>query len=94
MSATVNVRIPSSLRPQCGNQELVSVTGGTVGEVLKNLTAQYGGIASRLFAQNGGVSRWINVFVNQEDIRFLSELETPLQGGEEVSIVPAVAGGA
>jgi molybdopterin synthase sulfur carrier subunit len=94
MSATVNVRIPSSLRPQCGNQELVAVSGATVGEVLKNLTAQYGGIASRLFTNGGQVSRWINVFVDGEDIRFLSDQATPLQGGEEVSIVPAVAGGA
>lgn len=93
MSVSVNVRLPSSLRPLCGNQDVVAVAGKTVGEVLTNLTTRYAEVAGKLFPQPGKLGRWVNVFVNGEDIRFLSEQQTELKGGEEVSIVPAVAGG-
>lgn len=93
MSVSVNVRLPSSLRPLAGNQEVVAVAGSTVGEVLTNLTAKYDGIAGKIFPQPGKLGKWVNVFVNGEDIRFLSDQATELKGGEEISIVPAVAGG-
>jgi len=93
MSVSVNVRIPSSLRPHCNGQEVVSVAGSTVREVLGNLTTQFGGMSAKLFPQPGRLGKWVNVFVNGEDIRFLSDQDTPLSGGEELSIVPAVAGG-
>jgi molybdopterin synthase sulfur carrier subunit len=93
MPASVTVRLPGSLRPLCENKETVSVEGATVGEVLANLTARYSGVGGKLFPQPGKLGKWVNVFVNGEDIRFLSDQATALKGGEEVSIVPAVAGG-
>jgi molybdopterin synthase sulfur carrier subunit len=73
--------------------DVVELEGATVGEVLEKLKAQASGIEGRLFKGAGQLNRFINVFVNQEDIRFLQNLETPVKSGDEVSIVPAIAGG-
>ncbi len=89
----VTVRIPTQLRPLAGGASEVAVTGGTVGDALKALDAAHPGFAERLFDDGGGLRRFVNVFVADEDIRFLDGLSTPLDDTAVVSIVPAVAGG-
>ena len=89
----VNVRIPAPLRPLTGDQELVSLEGATLGDVVQNLEASYPGMRERLCEEDGELRRFVNVFVNGEDVRFLSGLASELAEGDEVSIVPAVAGG-
>ncbi len=93
MSDTVTVRIPSALRPQIGDQESLDVAGGTVGEVLGSLNTQYPDFGKRLYKGENEINRFINIYVNDEDIRFMENLQTPLKPGDEVSIVPAIAGG-
>ena len=89
----VTVRIPSQLRPLAGGEATVSVSGSTISEVLKGLEAAYPGFQDRLFDETGKLRRFVNVFVAEEDIRFLEGLDTPVTDGSTVSIVPAVAGG-
>jgi molybdopterin synthase sulfur carrier subunit len=89
----VTVRIPTQLRTLTGGAGEVSVDGSTVGEVLKALDAAHAGFAERLFADDGQLRRFVNVFVADEDVRFLQSLDTPVADGQTVSIVPAVAGG-
>lgn len=91
MSTTV--RIPTALRTLTGGSGEVSVDGSTVGEVLKSLDAAHPGIGERLFDEAGNLRRFVNVFVADEDIRFLDALATPVTEGQVVSIIPAVAGG-
>lgn len=90
---SIRVRIPTQLRPLAGGQSEVSVEGATVGEVLKALDAGYPGFQDRLFDESGTLRRFVNVFVDEEDVRFLSGLDTELRAGQVLSIVPAVAGG-
>ncbi|TML37655.1 MAG: MoaD/ThiS family protein [Actinobacteria bacterium] len=89
----VKVRIPTQLRTLTGGAGEVSVDGSTVGEVLKGLDAAHPGFGRRLFDDAGQLRRFVNVFVAEEDVRFLQGLETPVAEGQTVSIVPAVAGG-
>ena len=89
----VNVRIPTQLRQLTGGASEVSVEGTTVAEALKALDVAHPGFAERLYDDGGGLRRFVNVFVAEEDIRFLDGLSTPLTEGQTVSIVPAVAGG-
>jgi molybdopterin converting factor small subunit len=89
----VTVRIPTQLRQLSGGASEVSVTGDTVAEALKGLDAAHPGFAERLYDESGGLRRFVNVFVADEDIRFLDGLDTTLTDGQTVSIVPAVAGG-
>lgn len=91
--AVVSVRIPTQLRPLAGGASEVQVEGGTVGEVLKALDAAHPGFAARLFDDSGRLRRFVNVFLADEDVRFLHGLDTPVAEGQTVSIVPAVAGG-
>ena len=93
MSDAVTVHIPTALRPQVGDQESVAIAGSTVADVLGTLTSEYPDFGKRLYKGEGELNRFINVYVNDEDIRFLENLQTPLKGGDEVSIVPAIAGG-
>ena len=90
---SVTVRVPTQLRTLTGGAGELALEGTTVGEVLKALDAAHPGMADRLFDDAGGLRRFVNVFVDEEDVRFLSGLETPLSEGQTVSIVPAVAGG-
>jgi molybdopterin synthase sulfur carrier subunit len=90
---SIKVRIPTQLRILTGGAGEVSVEGSTVGEVLKALDAAHEGFADRLFDDNGGLRRFVNVFLADEDVRFLDGLSTPVTEGQTVSIVPAVAGG-
>ena len=89
----ISVRIPTQLRTLTGGQAEVSLEGGTVGEVLKALDAAHPGLRERLFDESGELRRFVNVFVADEDVRFREGLDTPVQDGQTVSIIPAVAGG-
>lgn len=90
---SVSVRLPTILRPQAGGLSEVSAEGGTVGEVVDDIVRQFPGTASHLKAPDGGLHRFVNVYLNDEDVRYLGGLETPLPAGAQLSIVPAVAGG-
>jgi sulfur-carrier protein len=87
------VRIPTQLRTLSAGDAEVTVDGATVGEVLKALDAAHPGFAGRLFDDAGSLRRFVNVFVADEDVRFADGLETPVEPGQTVSIIPAVAGG-
>ena len=87
------IRIPTQLRTLTGGSGSVEVEGSTVAEALKALDARYPGFADRVFDEAGALRRFVNVFVAEEDIRFLDGLDTPVEAGTVVSIVPAVAGG-
>lgn len=90
---SVTVRVPTQLRSLTGGAGEVSFEGSTVAEVLKALDAAHPGFAERLFDDRGELRRFVNVFVGEEDVRFLKGLDTPVGPSEVVSIVPAVAGG-
>lgn len=87
------IRIPTPLRKYTQGQEEVNVDGGTVAEILEGLERSAPGIRERIFDDAGKVRRFVNIFVGDEDIRFLENLATPVKAGDEVSIVPAIAGG-
>jgi molybdopterin synthase sulfur carrier subunit len=88
----VRVQIPTPLRQHTQGQDAVEAKGSTVKEVLDDLGRQFPGITQRLF-DNGQVRRFVNVYLNEEDIRYLSNLDTPVKEGDQISIIPAVAGG-
>jgi molybdopterin converting factor small subunit len=90
---SVTVRIPTQLRTLTGGAGEVAAEGVTVGEVLKALDAAHAGFADRLFDDGGNLRRFVNVFLADEDVRFLDGLATPVADGQTLSIVPAVAGG-
>jgi MoaD family protein len=87
------VRIPTPLRKLTKNQEEVTAAGKTIGEVLADLEKNFPGIKERICEDSGQVRRFVNIFANDEDIRFLQNLETPVKESDEISIVPAIAGG-
>ncbi|MEY3680471.1 MAG: MoaD/ThiS family protein [Ilumatobacteraceae bacterium] len=89
----VTVRIPTTLRPLSGGNATVQVEGGTLREVLEALDAAHPGFRDRLFDDAGNQRRFVNLFVADDDVRYLQGLETPVPAGETVSIIPAVAGG-
>ena len=89
----VTVRIPTQLRPLVGGSSEVGTDGETVGEILKKLDAAHPGFGERIFDDTGRLRRFVNVFLADEDIRFLDGLDTPVPVGATLSIVPAVAGG-
>jgi molybdopterin synthase sulfur carrier subunit len=90
---SVTVLIPTPLRKLSKEQPSVECTGGNIAEVLDSLETSCPGIKARLCSENGDLRRFVNFYVNNEDIRFLQGRETPLRDGDEVSIVPAIAGG-
>lgn len=87
------VRIPTPLRKLTNDEELVDVTSNTIGGAIAELQSRFPGIQERLVDETGAVRRFVNVYVNEEDIRFLDNLKTPLKDGDEISIIPAIAGG-
>jgi sulfur-carrier protein len=89
----VKVRIPSPLRTFTSGADIVEVDGANVGEALNQLKEKAPGIETRLFKGGTTLNRFVNVYVNQEDIRHIKNLDTPVKDGDEVSIVPAIAGG-
>ena len=90
---SVTVRVPTTLRTLTAGQSEVSVEGTTVGEVLSSLEAAHPGFADRILDEQGGLRRFVNVFLADDDVRFLQALDTPVPDGETISIIPAVAGG-
>ncbi len=89
----VNVRIPTVLRVHVGGESQVAAEGATVGEVVNGLVATHPGLKTNLLDDEGSVRKFVNIYVNDEDIRFLDRLETPVTDGDEVAVLPAVAGG-
>ena len=90
---SVRVRIPSPLRSYTNGVDVIETQGTSVGEVLASLKTKAAGIETRLFKGETQLNRFVNVYLNDEDIRFLKNLETPVKEGDEISIVPAIAGG-
>ena len=93
MAERVSVRIPTPLRGHVDGAASVELAGGTVGEVLQQLTSRHEKLRGRLFDDKGELNRFVNVFLNDEDIRFLQGLATPVKDGDAVKLVPAIAGG-
>ncbi|MBI5117635.1 MoaD/ThiS family protein [Candidatus Poribacteria bacterium] len=87
------VRIPTPLRRFTNGAEDVPATGATVAEVIEDLDRNYAGMKARLCESDGNVRRFVNIYINDEDIRFLQQLQTPVRDGDELSIIPAIAGG-
>jgi len=90
---TVTVRIPTILRTYTGGSSEVSADGSTLAELLDSLEANHPGIRARVLDDSGAVRRFVNIYVGDEDVRFIGGTEAPVADGEKVSIIPAVAGG-
>jgi MoaD family protein len=93
MAERVTVHIPTPLRGHVGNQARLELAGGTIREVLADLGRRHPPLRARLFNERDELNRYVNVFLNNEDVRFLQGLETPVEDGDAVAIVPAIAGG-
>ena len=89
----IKVRIPTPLRPLTKGQGEVEISAGSILDLIENLNAAHPGIKARLCDESGELRRFVNIYVNEEDIRFLKGKDTSLKAGDEVSIVPAIAGG-
>ena len=87
------IHIPTPLRPFTDAQESVEVQGSTVGELLTDLTTRYDGLRKHLYTEEGRLRNFVNVYLNDEDIRYLEREATPVKAGDTLSIVPSVAGG-
>jgi molybdopterin converting factor small subunit len=90
---SVSVRIPTILRTYTGGESEVTAQGGTLGEVLDHLEGSYPGIRARILDEQGSIRRFVNVYVGNDDVRFLDALDTTTPDGAQVSVIPAVAGG-
>ena len=90
---SVPVTIPTPLRSYAGGQKTISVEGQTVGEALNTLTSRYPNLRQHLFAEDGQLRSFVNVYLNEEDVRYLQKTDTPLKESDKLSIVPSVAGG-
>ena len=90
---SVSVRIPTILRTYTGGESEVSAEGGTLAEVLDDLDGRYSGIKGRILDESGELRRFVNVYVGNDDVRFLDNLQTPTPDGTQISVIPAVAGG-
>lgn len=90
---STNIRIPTPLRKLTNGLEIVQADGGNVGELLASLDTKFPGLRERICDETGQVRRFVNVYLNDEDIRFLEEQATTVSAGDEISIVPAIAGG-
>jgi sulfur-carrier protein len=90
----ITVRIPTVLRPATANQATLSVTGTTIGEVLGAVIEAYPATKGQLLNEDGGLHRFLNVYVNDDDVRYLGGVDAPVADGDEVTLLPAVAGGA
>jgi sulfur-carrier protein len=89
----ISVRLPTVLRPHANGEARVDADGGTVGEVVDDLVARFPGVKPNLLADDGSLHRFVNVYVNDEDVRYLDKMATAVADGDELSILPAVAGG-
>ena len=88
------ILIPTPLRGYVGGNEVVEVEGATVGEVLANMTAEHAALRKHLYGEDGSLRRFVAIYVNDDNIRFLEKEATPVKAGDTVSIIPSVAGGA
>lgn len=93
MAIGIKVRIPTPLQKLTRDQAEVNAKGSTIREVMDDLEVQFPGLKERLCDESGKVRRFVNLYINEEDIRFLKGDETPLKDGDELSIIPAIAGG-
>ncbi len=89
----VRVKLPTILRKHTGGEAVVEADGGTLREVLENLETRYAGVTGTVLSEDGGLHRFVNVYVNDEDVRYLGSLETEVSEGDTIAILPAVAGG-
>jgi len=89
----VEVRLPTVLRTHAGGSSVVTVDGATVGEILAKLVAEYPGLSGQVVQADGSLHKFVNIYVNDDDVRYLDGVDTPVPDGSEVSILPAVAGG-
>ena len=89
----VEVRLPTVLRTHAGGASVVTVDGATVGEVLAKVVAEYPGLSGQVVQADGSLHKFVNIYVNDDDVRYLDGVDTPVPDGSEVSILPAVAGG-
>lgn len=89
----IQVRIPTPLRKLTNNEEIIEIDADTVKGVISELQSRYPGFRDRLLDEKGEVRRFVNIYVNEEDIRFLKNQETEIKDGDEISIIPAIAGG-
>jgi molybdopterin converting factor small subunit len=87
------ILIPTPLRPFTGKQDAVEVDGATIGELLANLTTKYAGLKPHLYNEQGKLRSFVNVYLNDEDIRYLEKEKTAVKAGDTISIIPSVAGG-
>lgn len=90
---SVHIRIPTPLRKFTSGQDVIAVEGATVGEALEGLAQAHPDLRAKIFSEDGQVRRFVNVFANDEDIRFQDKLATAIKPGDQISIVPAIAGG-
>ena len=90
---SVHVRVPTILRTYTGGESEVTAEGGTLSEVLDHLDAHYAGIKGRILDEGGDLRRFVNVYVGNDDVRFLDNLGTATPDGTQISVIPAVAGG-
>jgi molybdopterin synthase sulfur carrier subunit len=90
----VEVRLPTILRPHAGGQATVAADGATIGEALADLVARFPGLQGQVVTDGGELHRFVNVYVNDDDVRYLDKLDTKVDDGDTISILPAVAGGA
>ena len=90
----VQVKVPTILRTYTGGAKAVEASGDTLDALLADVDSRYEGLRGRLIAEDGSLHRFVNVYINNEDVRFLGSLEAPLKDGDTVTILPAVAGGA
>lgn len=93
-ATTVDIRIPTILRVHVGGAAKVQATGSTVGEILADLTTRFPGIAGQIVTPDGALHKFVNLYVNDDDVRYIGKLEAPVKAGDTISILPAVAGGA
>lgn len=89
----VNVRIPTPLQRLTGGKGDVSASGATIKEVINQLESNYPGFKEKLYSEDGELRRFINIYINEEDIRFLDSDSSPVKDGDTISIIPAIAGG-
>jgi molybdopterin converting factor small subunit len=90
---SLKVNIPTPLRPYVAGQAAVDVSGATIAEALGSLTSRHPELRRHLYGEDGKLRAFVNIYVNDEDIRYLQRESTPLQGGDSISIVPSIAGG-
>src|SRR6267154_4710788 len=92
--ATTKILIPTPLRPYTDKQDAVEAHGATIGELLADLTTKHSGLKAHLYNDQGKLRSFVNIYVNDEDIRYLQKEQTPVKPGDTLSIIPSVAGGA